>query len=92
MTQRDALTPREVAERTSFSYHAILRAIHRGDLQAFEPVPGRYRIRISDYESWMSTPISRREHTERPRRRARTRSLSSDRGSLARLEAIEGGG
>ena len=36
---RDVLSPREVAERAGFSYHAILRAIRRGDLVAFEPIP-----------------------------------------------------
>ena len=40
------MSPREVANRAGFSYHAILRAIHRGDLQAFEPVPGQYRIEL----------------------------------------------
>ena len=43
---RDVMSPREVANRAGFSYHAILRAIHRGDLQAFEPVPGQYRIEL----------------------------------------------
>jgi hypothetical protein len=37
---RDVLTPKEVADRAGFSYHAILRAIRRGDLEAFEPVRG----------------------------------------------------
>ena len=36
----------EVADRSGFSYHAILHAIRRGDLQAFEPVPGHYRIEL----------------------------------------------
>jgi hypothetical protein len=38
---RDVLTPKEIANRSSFSYQAILRAIRRGDLRAYEPVPGR---------------------------------------------------
>jgi hypothetical protein len=36
---RDVLSPREVAERSRFSYHAIVRAIRRCDLQAFERCP-----------------------------------------------------
>ena len=55
-TNRDVFSPREVAERCGFSYHAILRAIRRGDLQAFEPVPGHYRIEITEYERWLHTP------------------------------------
>jgi len=57
---RDQLTPREVAERTGFSYHAVLRAIDRGDLEAFEPVPGRLRIELDEYERWRHTPRRRR--------------------------------
>jgi hypothetical protein len=34
---RDALSPREIADLAGFSYHAVLRAIRRGDLEAFEP-------------------------------------------------------
>jgi hypothetical protein len=47
---RDVLSPREVADRAGFSYHAILRAIRRGDLAASEPVPGHYRIELAEYE------------------------------------------
>lgn len=88
---RDVLTPREVAERSGFSYHAILRAIRRGDLQAFEPVAGHYRIEVAEYERWLRTPARRadREPSEgRPRRRA-TATAPSGRGSLAALRAIE---
>lgn len=60
MDERDQLTPREVAERTGFSYHAVLRAIDRGDLQAFEPIPGRLRIEFVEYERWRRTPRRRR--------------------------------
>ena len=88
---RDVLTPREVAERSGFSYHAILRAIRRGDLQAFEPVAGHYRIEVAEYERWLRTPARRadREPSEsRPRRRA-TATAPSGTGSLAALRAIE---
>lgn len=97
---RDVLTPREVAERSGFSYHAILRAIRRGDLQAFEPVPGHYRIPIVEYERWLHTPA--RTNPDRTQTRAggqgdsaraksrRSRMNPSDQGSFARLTATEG--
>jgi len=91
-TARDVLTPREVAERSGFSYHAILRAIRRGDLQAFEPVVGHYRIEVTEYERWLRTPARRADREPplepRPRRRT-TATASSDGGSLAALRAIE---
>ncbi|HWJ50653.1 MAG TPA: hypothetical protein VNR42_06515, partial [Solirubrobacteraceae bacterium] len=62
---RDALSPREIADLTGFSYHAVLRAIRRGDLEAFEPVPGRLRIEVSEYHRWLHTPT--RRPTPRPR-------------------------
>jgi hypothetical protein len=85
------LTPREVAERSGFSYHAILRAIRRGDLQAFEPVVGHYRIEVTEYERWLRTPARRadREPPDAGPRRRTTATASSDRGSLAALRAIE---
>jgi len=88
---RDVLTPREVAERSGFSYHAILRAIRRGDLQAFEPVAGHYRIELAEYERWLRTPARRTDGKAsgaRPRDRA-AGALASERGSLAALRAIE---
>jgi len=90
-SNRDVLTPREVAERSGFSYHAILRAIRRGDLQVFEPVAGHYRIELAEYERWLRTPARRAASDAseaRPRRRA-TGTPASDRGSLAALRAIE---
>ncbi len=92
-TNRDVFSPREVAERCGFSYHAILRAIRRGDLQALEPVPGHYRIEIAEYERWLHTPVASR--TEIPResgtiRLRRRRSADPGRaGSIERLRAME---
>jgi len=60
VSERDQLTPREVAERTGFSYHAVLRAIDRGDLEACEPIPGRLRIEFDEYERWRRTPRRKR--------------------------------
>lgn len=88
---RDALTPREVAERAGFSYHAILRAIRRGDLRAFEPVPGHYRIELAEYERWLRTPARRtdaRPSERRPRRRP-AGTGGQDRGTLTALRSIE---
>lgn len=81
--------------RAGFSYHAVLRAIRRGDLVAFEPVPGHYRVPLAEYDRWLRTPARRnRDGTvgtaQRPQRRYRSANTSG-RGSIARLEAIEGG-
>ena len=90
---RDVLSPREVADRAGFSYHAILRAIRRGDLQAFEPVPGHYRIELVEYERWLRRPARRNlpPPPERAARRERERAAAdpAQRGSFARLRAIE---
>jgi hypothetical protein len=91
---RDVLSPREVAARAGFSYHAILRAIRRGDLEAFEPVPGHYRVSLDAYERWLHTPARRAPAPPaRQPRRSRYRPAGSDTGagSLARLSAIEDG-
>jgi excisionase family DNA binding protein len=91
---RDVLSPREVAERAGFSYHAILRAIRRGDLRAFEPVPGHYRIELSEYDRWLRRPARRdpgAADADMPRSRRRPRDDDSDRGGFARLSAIERG-
>ena len=96
MTQpaRDVLSPREVADRAGFSYHAILRAIRRGDLQAFEPVPGHYRIELVEYERWLHRPARRNlpppPEPARRRERQRTAADPAQPGSFARLRAIEG--
>lgn len=91
-TPRDVLSPREVADRAGFSYHAILRAIRRGDLQAFEPVPGHYRIEVIEYERWLRRP-ARRDQPPRPpvKRRGRQRPAddATQAGSFSRLRAIE---
>jgi len=90
---RDVLSPREVAERAGFSYHAILRAIRRGDLHVLEPVPGHYRIEVTEYERWLHRPAQRpvapihREPAGLPR--ARRNVDPSLPGSFARLRAIE---
>ena len=93
-TGRDVLTPREIAARAGFSYHAILRAIRRGDLTAYEPVPGRYRVEIAEYERWLHQPApsAPAPPVERPRReRLRPGRDPSLPGSVARLRAIERG-
>lgn len=93
---REVLTPREIAERSGFSYHAILRAIRRGDLDAFEPVPGRYRISIAEYERWLRTPARPVQFLDSSRptqRRIRVSTAPpSAPGSLSRLDAIEARG
>ncbi|MDA8067344.1 MAG: hypothetical protein M0T77_01835 [Actinomycetota bacterium] len=93
-TNRDVFSPREVAERCGFSYHAILRAIRRGDLQALEPVPGHYRIEIAEYERWLHTPVARPAESPRETgtirlRRRRSGADPARPGSIERLRAIE---
>jgi hypothetical protein len=93
-TSRDVISPREVAARAGFSYHAILRAIRRGDLRAFEPVPGHYRIEITEYERWLRRPARRAVPQLPPDPRQQRPHLNngpSDPGSFARLRAIERG-
>ncbi len=63
---RDVLSPREVADRAGFSYTAVLRAIRRGDLAAFEPVPGHYRIELAEYERWLRRPARREASPPEP--------------------------
>jgi len=89
---RDVLSPREVSDRTGFSYHAILRAIRRGDLHAYEPVPGHYRIELREYERWLHRPARGNTVPAEPGRRPRrstARTGAADPGSFARLRAIE---
>ena len=93
---RDVLSPHEVADRAGFSYHAILRAIRRGDLQAFEPVPGHYRIEVVEYERWLRRP-ARRDLPSPPQRaprreRKRPTGDPTQPGSFARLQALETSG
>jgi excisionase family DNA binding protein len=93
------MTVREVADAARLSTHAIYRAIHRGDLVAFEPVPGRLRIERADFERWWDTgrvtPATRPSVPDAPppaRRRTRRPEVSPDGpGSLAALDAIERG-
>jgi site-specific recombinase XerC len=59
----DVLSPREIADLAGFSYHAVLRAIRRGDLEAFEPVPGRLRIEVTEYDRWLHTKPNLAEST-----------------------------
>ena len=92
---RDVLSPREVAVRAGFSYHAILRAIRRGDLHALEPVPGHYRIALVEYERWLRRPTRRKASPPEPttqRERQRASTEPAERGSFARLRAIENSG
>ena len=95
-TERDVLSPHEVADRAGFSYHAILRAIRRSDLQAFEPVPGHYRIAVVEYERWLRRPAHRNLQSPpqgAPRReRKRPTGDPTQPGSFARLRALESSG
>lgn len=102
LNDREFLTPREVASRIGLSYHSVLRAIRRGDLEAFEVVR-RLRIEISEYERWArASPVpadtarvrradgnrSNRSSRQQPGRRPRRGSPASA-SFAAELRAIE---
>jgi excisionase family DNA binding protein len=81
------LCPREVADATRLSYHAVLRAIHRGELRAFR-LCQRIRLRPSDVQEWIDA--------NRVAAGANSRSSplfsaapQAQRGSLAALRALE---
>lgn len=82
------LSPREVAERTGLSYHAVLRAIHRGELPAFR-LCGRIRIRPSDVEAWMRDHRIEQQGESSPRSPLLGVGARPLRGSLAALRALE---
>ena len=78
---RDMLSPREVAELVGLSYHAVLRAIKRGDLRAVEIVPGRLRIKVAEYERWCDPPVY--DSAQPSKERARQRKRPGGQGSFA---------
>jgi excisionase family DNA binding protein len=85
------LTPKEVAERVGLSAHAVYRAIRRGDLEAFEIVPGRLRIEVTEYERWRH---ARRVATDSPApiveiEHRRQRKSKAPGGFAAQLREIE---
>jgi excisionase family DNA binding protein len=84
------LCPREIAERTGLSYHAVLRAIHRGELRAFR-LCQRIRVRPVDLAAWIE-----QSRIGRPGANVGTSPLFSlkpqgERGSLAALRSLEKG-
>lgn len=46
------LTVREVAASVGLSYHAVLRAVHRGEVRAYK-MCGRVRFRKEDVLAWI---------------------------------------
>jgi excisionase family DNA binding protein len=50
------LSPREVADRVPVGYHAILRAIRKGELRA-SLLRGKYAVRESDLEQWVDDNV-----------------------------------
>lgn len=87
------LSPQDAAEFTGLSYHAILRAIHDGELRASK-LRGRFVLRAEWVEEWIDanviTPIP--PSPQRPvARRRRGSPADHAPGSVARLRAIEEG-
>ena len=91
---RDALSPREVAQRTGLSYHAVLREIHRGALQAKQVCDGsRILIPIDAYRAWLAPSEMPADGApavaSSRRRRSSSRALPTQSGSFERLLALE---
>lgn len=89
------LTPQAIATATGLSYHAVLRAIHSGELRATK-LRARIVVRQEWFDEWVDQgvitpataahPLRLAEHAPRARRRPQVR------GSLDRLRSIEAGG
>jgi excisionase family DNA binding protein len=85
------LCPRDNATRAGLSYHAVLRAIHRGDVRAFR-VCGRIRVRPADVDAWIeASPVVVEGENFSPSPLFPS-GAQTQRGSLADLRALEGGG
>ena len=82
------LCPREVATRTGLSYHAVLRAIHRGELPAFR-LCGRIRIRPGELDRWIEGHRIRSEGASFSGSPLLVAAPQPQRGSLAALQALE---
>src|SRR3954452_1929026 len=82
------LCPRDVAERTGLSYHAVLRAIHRGELPAFR-LCGRIRIRPTDVDTWVEEHRIEQRGASLPAPPLFGVAPQPKRGSLAALRALE---
>ena len=82
------LCPREVATRTGLSYHAVLRAIHRGELPAFR-LCGRIRIRPADVDRWIEGHRIQTEGASFAGSPLFVIAPQPQRGSLAALQALE---
>ena len=80
----EILTVKELAWRSKLSEKAVRNAIRRGELRASK-LCGRWRIRETDYESWVDAA------TYAPLRPAAVPGppVSPPRGSLAALKRIE---
>ena len=46
------MTVQDVAVCLGLSYHAVLRAVHRGDVRGYK-ICGRVRLRRSDVRAWI---------------------------------------
>lgn len=92
---RDALSPREIADLTGFSYHAVLRAIRRRPGTGSNASRSPRRIEVTEYDRWLHTPTRRPTPRPRdlnaPRPRPRNPGHPTDPGSWDRLQAIETG-
>jgi excisionase family DNA binding protein len=91
------MSPREIAQVTGLSYHAVLRAIADGELRASK-LRGRIIVRDEWFEAWVAqgvlspAPAAPAQRARRaPRSRRRPGPADDAPGSVARLTAIENG-
>ena len=76
------MTVQDVAACVGLSYHAVLRAVHRGEVRAFK-ICGRIRLRRSDVRAWIEESRLAVEATTPPE------TPPPARGSLEALRALE---
>jgi excisionase family DNA binding protein len=76
------MSVQDVAMSVGLSYHAVLRAVHRGEIRAYK-ICGRVRLRGSDVRAW----IDESRLTVEPRVPPETPPPA--RGSLEALRALE---
>jgi excisionase family DNA binding protein len=72
----------DVASCLGLSYHAVLRAVHRGDVRAYK-ICGRVRLRRSDVRAWIEESRLAIEAQVRPE------TPPPARGSLQALRELE---
>lgn len=85
------LSAREVADAIGLSYHAVLRAVHRGELAAYK-LCGRVRLRKADVLAWIeSSRVELEREAAQPRAITPLAPVPGSREALRALERRLGG-